>query len=55
MGKILPNDFDWISVHGANLKNPAVGYKEKEAADLRDKILNAPNTEELYEIRGTRY
>ncbi len=31
------------------------GYCEKEADELRAKILNSPNTEELYEIKGTKY
>ena len=39
----------------ANYGCPALGYKEKEADDLRAKILLAPNTEELYKIEGTKY
>ncbi len=39
----------------ANLSNPAEGYYEKETDALREKILNSPNTEELYEITGTKY
>ncbi len=33
----------------------ATGYCEEEADALRAKILNAPNTETLYEIKGTKY
>ncbi len=39
----------------ANYGNPATGYCEEQADALRAKILNAPNTEELYEIKGTKY
>lgn len=39
----------------ANYGNPATGYCEEEADALRAKILNAPNTEEIYEIKGTKY
>lgn len=39
----------------ANYGNPATGYCEEEADALREKILTAPNTEELYEISGTKY
>lgn len=39
----------------ANYCNPAKGYCEAEADDLRKKILNAPNTEEIYKITGTKY
>lgn len=31
------------------------GYCEKEADEKRAEILNTPNTEELYEIKGTKY
>ena len=39
----------------ANYGNSATGYCEEEADALRVKILNAPNTEEIYEIKGTKY
>ena len=39
----------------ANYGNPATGYCEEEADALRAKILNAPNTEEIYEIKGAKY
>lgn len=39
----------------ANYAEPAVGFFEKEADEIREKILNTPNTEELYEIKGTKY
>ena len=31
------------------------GFFDKEAAEMRERILNTPNTEELYEIKGTKY
>lgn len=31
------------------------GFCEKQADELRGKILNSPNTEEIYKIEGTRY
>ncbi len=31
------------------------GYFDKEANAMRERILNAPNTEEIYEIKGTKY
>lgn len=31
------------------------GFFDKEAEIMRNKILNAPNTEEIYEIKGTKY
>ncbi len=55
MKKQTPCDFDWLSVHGPNISNPAVGYAEKEANELRKKILNSPNTEEIYNITGVKY
>lgn len=39
----------------ANYGNMAQGYCESEAEQMRAKILNTPNTEELYEIKGTKY
>lgn len=39
----------------ANASNPAKGYCETQADQLRGEILNAKNTEELYEINGTKY
>ncbi len=39
----------------ANKSNQATGYCEKEADELRENILNAKNTEEYYEITGTKY
>ncbi|MBE6787705.1 MAG: hypothetical protein E7537_05100 [Ruminococcaceae bacterium] len=39
----------------ASYGNMATGYCEEEADALRAKILNAPNTQEVYEIRGTTY
>ncbi len=33
----------------------ATGYKEAEADEMREKILNTPNTEKLYEIKGSIY
>ena len=39
----------------ANYGNTATGYLEAESDELRAKILNAPNTEEIYEIKGTKY
>ena len=39
----------------ANYGNPAKGYCEEEADALRAKILNAPNTEEIYDIKGVVY
>lgn len=35
--------------------NPLKGYYETEADALREKILNTGNTEEYYEITGTKY
>ncbi len=35
--------------------NLAEGFFETQADELREKILNTPNTEELYEIKGTKY
>ncbi len=31
------------------------GFFQKEAEIMREKILNTPNTEEIYEIKGTKY
>ena len=39
----------------ANYGNPANGYFEKKADQMRQKILTAKNTEEIYDIKGTRY
>jgi hypothetical protein len=39
----------------ANYKGLHTGYLQKEADELRAKILNAPNTEEIYDIKGTKY
>ncbi len=39
----------------ANYKGLHEGYLQAEADTLRAKILNSPNTEELYEIKGTKY
>ncbi len=39
----------------ANSYDVAVGFFEAEADKMREKILNTPNTEELYEIKGTKY
>ena len=39
----------------ANYGNLSTGYCEEAADALRAKILNAPNTEEIYEIKGTKY
>ena len=39
----------------ANLSTPSSGYAEKEATELRNKILNAKNTEENYKITGKKY
>lgn len=39
----------------ANYGNPAKGYLEKEADEMRAKILNTGNTEEYYEIKGTKF
>lgn len=39
----------------ANYKGLHKGYLQKEADELRAKILNAPNTEEIYDIKGTKY
>jgi len=39
----------------ANYGCPALGYKEKEADELRAKILLTGNTEEYYEIKGNKY
>lgn len=39
----------------ANLVDKRKGYFEKEANALRNKILNAPNTEKIYKIKGTKY
>lgn len=50
-----PNDYDWISVHGANLSSPAVGYAQEETDALSSKIINSANTEQLYKITGTKY
>lgn len=55
MKKSLPCDLDWISVHGPNVENSLKGYTEEEAEIRRQKILNAPNTEELYTITGVKY
>lgn len=42
-------------INGAGLAYDYVGYAEKEANALRNEILNTPNTEEFYEIKGTKY
>lgn len=55
MNNQIPCDYDWISVHGPNLRENISGYADKEANELKAKILNAPNTEELYEITGVKY
>ncbi|MBQ4131743.1 MAG: hypothetical protein IJD71_05340 [Clostridia bacterium] len=39
----------------ANYKGLHEGFFQKEADELRAKILNSPNTEDLYEINGTKY
>ncbi len=39
----------------SNYKGLHEGYLQKEANELRAKILNAPNTEEIYDIKGTKY
>ncbi|MBQ4131742.1 MAG: hypothetical protein IJD71_05335, partial [Clostridia bacterium] len=39
----------------ANLYDAAVGFFETQADEMREKILNTPNTEEIYEITGTKY
>ena len=39
----------------ANYKGLHEGFLQKEADELRAKILNSPNTEDLYEIKGTKY
>ncbi|MBQ4118820.1 MAG: hypothetical protein IJD45_00345 [Clostridia bacterium] len=39
----------------ANSYDVAVGFFEAEADELREKILNTPNTEELYDIKGVKY
>lgn len=39
----------------ANLAADATGYCEKEADQLRNKIINSKNTEEIYNITGTKY
>ncbi len=39
----------------ANYKGLHEGYLQTEADELRAKILNSPNTEEIYEIKGTKY
>jgi hypothetical protein len=44
-----------IAKKRANNYDVAVGFFEKEAGEMREKILNSPNTEELYEIKGTKY
>lgn len=38
-----------------NMYDPLVGYKDAEADAMREKILNTGNTEEYYEITGTKY
>ncbi len=42
-------------VNSSNLGSNYVGGAEKEAAAMRDKILNTGNTEEYYTITGTKY
>ena len=44
-----------VAKQRANSYDPAVGFFEAEADAMREKILNTPNTEELYEINGTKY
>lgn len=39
----------------ANLNNPLKGYFDKEADALREKIVNSPNTEKLYKIKGRKF
>ena len=39
----------------ANYGNPASGYFENEADEMRARILNSKNTEEIYDIKGTKY
>ncbi len=51
----IPCDIDWISVHGPNIKNPLIGYEEELAAEFVERLLSAPNTEDLYKIDGKKY
>ncbi len=44
-----------VAKQRANSYDPAEGFFEAEADAMREKILNTPNTEELYEIKGTKY
>ena len=39
----------------ANYKGLHQGYLQQQADEMRAKILNAPNTEEIYAIKGTKY
>ena len=39
----------------ANLNKPLKGYVDDKAEKLREEILNTGNTEEYYDIKGTKY
>lgn len=43
------------SIDPAGYEKGLVGYREEDRIKRRDEILNTPNTEELYDIKGTKY
>ncbi|MBR4761076.1 MAG: hypothetical protein IK086_00375 [Clostridia bacterium] len=51
------DDADEIRFSGnpAGLSNPLVGKYDKQASELRTKILNSANTETIYKITGKKY
>ncbi|MBR4099512.1 MAG: hypothetical protein IKK55_00795 [Clostridia bacterium] len=44
-----------VQLYDADLSTSLKGYAEKEATARRNEILKTPNTEELYDIKGTKY
>lgn len=40
---------------GYDYKKSFIGYAGEFAIDMREKVLNSPNTEDVYEIKGTKY
>lgn len=54
-GEPLYEDIAGDGKNIANLYNPLTGYAEAETEALRSKILNSKNTDEIYNITGTKY
>ena len=60
VGSIIADDEDnyvekSVQIYDADLSTSLKGYAEKEANEKRNEILNTPNTEELYNIKGKKY